>query len=321
MTLRHAPDKLALVLSLVPYLVDAGEVSVAEAATHFGVSEREIREAVLLIAVSGVPSVDNVVLHGDMFDIDWDAFEDDGVISLTNTVAIDETPRFSRAEISALIAGVQYLAGLPDNAENVTLHSLQRKLAQASDGTESTIAVAAAGFEAALSVIREAVDTGSSVQFRYASPDGRNEVRTVDPLQLESENGLWYLRGWCRDRDAMRVFRIDRMSEPALSAQAAAVAPRSVAIPDTLFDESSQDFDVVLEVDRPALGLLGDYLRSANVPATGSPVHVRVRVAHLHGLKRVIAANASVMRVVSPPAAVALVHDWVTAAQNRYRVD
>ena len=321
MTLRYAPDKLALLLSLVPYLVDAGEVSISEAAKHFAVTEKDIRDAVLLIAVSGVPSIDNVVLHGDMFDIDWDAFEDDNVISLTNTVAIDDTPRFSRAEVSALIAGLQYLAGMPDNADNVALHTVQRKLAAASDGTESTLAVAGGRFDHEVHVIRSAVTAGRSVQFRYASPDGRNELRTIDPLQLESENGLWYLRGWCSDRDALRVFRLDRMSELAQTEQPARFAPHSVEVPDTLFDESSSDFDVVLELERSALNLLGDYLRSAQLPTTGSPLRVTVRVAHLHGLKRIVAAHPDLMRVVEPAAAVRVVHDWVTAAAAAYPVD
>ncbi len=51
----HARDKLAFLLSLVPYLMDHGHVSVADAARHFAVDEDMIRESVRLIAVSGVP--------------------------------------------------------------------------------------------------------------------------------------------------------------------------------------------------------------------------------------------------------------------------
>ncbi len=51
----HAQDKLAFLLSLVPYLLDRERVTVSEAATHFDVSEEQVREAVRLIAVSGVP--------------------------------------------------------------------------------------------------------------------------------------------------------------------------------------------------------------------------------------------------------------------------
>ena len=47
----HATDKLAFLLSLVPWLIDHERVSVAEAAAHFGVGVTDIRRAVELIAV------------------------------------------------------------------------------------------------------------------------------------------------------------------------------------------------------------------------------------------------------------------------------
>ena len=51
-----------------------------------------------LIAVSGVPGDTDSYQHGDLFDIDWDAFEEHDEIVLTNLVAIDDSPRFSARE-------------------------------------------------------------------------------------------------------------------------------------------------------------------------------------------------------------------------------
>lgn len=317
MTLTHAPDKLALLLSLVPYLADAGEVSVAEAARHFKVSESDIREAVLLIAVSGVPTVDNIPMPNDMFDIDWDAFEQDDQIVLTNMVAIDDTPRLSRGEVSALIAGLQYLAGIPGNADNQLLHGLQRKLATSSDAGPNALTAQSGASRDLQSLISQAATAERQLQFVYASPSGQAETRQVDPLQLESENGTWYLRAWCHSRDAVRVFRLDRMSEAMMTDAPVGHAPHSVAVPDTLFDESADDFDVTISVARSAITLLGDYVRGVRIPA-GDPVEVRIRVAHVHGLKRVICAHPEVMRVVAPPAAVAAVHEWAARGLAAY---
>ena len=50
-----ARDKLTFLLSFVPWLVDHERVSVSAAAEHFGMTPEQIREAVRLIAVSGVP--------------------------------------------------------------------------------------------------------------------------------------------------------------------------------------------------------------------------------------------------------------------------
>ena len=66
---QKAQDKLAFLLSLVPYLMDHDRVSVAETAAHFGVPEEQIRDAVRLISVSGIPGETASYQHGDLFDI------------------------------------------------------------------------------------------------------------------------------------------------------------------------------------------------------------------------------------------------------------
>ena len=69
---------------------------------HYRLDE-QIRQAVRLIAVSGVPGETTQYQHDDLFDIDWDAFEQDDEIAITHLVAIDESPRFSAREAAALI--------------------------------------------------------------------------------------------------------------------------------------------------------------------------------------------------------------------------
>ncbi|HEY8281520.1 MAG TPA: WYL domain-containing protein, partial [Leifsonia sp.] len=79
----QAQDKLAFLLALVPYLMDRDRVSVTEAARHFGVEKSQLRDAVRLIAVSGIPGETNAYQPGDLFDIAWDDFEENDQIVLT----------------------------------------------------------------------------------------------------------------------------------------------------------------------------------------------------------------------------------------------
>ncbi|HLP22968.1 MAG TPA: WYL domain-containing protein [Microbacteriaceae bacterium] len=311
MSLRFAPDKLALLLALVPYLDEVGVVSVAEAAAHFRVTEDDIRAAVNLIAVSGIPSVDHVALDYDMFDIDWDAFLDEDVIVLTRSVVIDETPRLSRGESAALIAGLNVLAGLPGSAENDVLHGLLRKLAE--NGGDGHVVVETETLGQSRSLVLEAVNARRQLTFEYSSLDGRTESRRIDPVQIESDNSLWYVRGWDHSREALRVFRLDRMSELRVTDEPALFDDSGVSLPDSLFDEGANDFAVSLRVRRAGLPLLGDFVRHANIPKQGDPVDISVRVAHVHGLKRIVAAHPELMRVVAPASAVATVADWARA--------
>ncbi|TPX03627.1 WYL domain-containing protein, partial [Schumannella luteola] len=119
----QARDKLAFLLALVPWLLEHDRVSVAEAAAYFGVSEEEIRASVSLVAMSGVPGSTSTYQHEDLFDIDWTAFEDDDEIAITQHVAIDDAPRLSAREAAALIAGLQYLQALPENADRTAIRA------------------------------------------------------------------------------------------------------------------------------------------------------------------------------------------------------
>jgi proteasome accessory factor B len=51
-----------------------------------------------------------------------------------------------------------------------------------------------------------------AVRFGYRRADGEEEPRVVDPFGLVFRSGSWYLVGHDRDRDAIRAFRISRVT-------------------------------------------------------------------------------------------------------------
>lgn len=315
----QAQDKLAFLLSLVPYLMDQGRVSVTTAAEHFGVSAEQLRAAVRLIAVSGVPGQTRQYQPGDLFDIAWDAFEDRDEIILTHMVAIDDSPRFSAREAAALIAGLQYLSALPENANRDAIASLMAKLAHGALGKPSQLAVAAAQTDASLAVIRRAVADGTQLEFGYLSAREEYELRRVDPLRVESIDQDWYLRGWCHLRKAVRTFRLDRMTTLTATTDAIAYRPADLALPDTLFQGSEDDLTVQLQVPVDALPLIADYLRDGtDTVHSAGYVRATVRVAHYHGLKRLVNSTSGTVRVLGPVAARAAVAEWARAGLARY---
>lgn len=324
----HAQDRLLLLLALVPYLMDHESVSVTEAAAQFGVDEEQIREAVRLIAVSGVPGETAAYLPGDLFDIAWDDFEQNDRIVLTNLVAIDDAPRFSAREAAALIAGLQYLSALPENADRAVISSLMAKLARGASASPSQVAVAAgaggdagrdAGTTEALRVIRDAVGAGIRVEFDYLNARGEREHRLVDPLRIESADQDWYLRGWCHLREAVRTFRLDRMSALRATTDAISHPPADVPLPETLFQPSRHDLSVRIEIAATALPLVADYLpRGAKVTREGAFARTSIRVAHYHGLKRLANRLSGVLTVLGPDEARREVAQWAAAGWDRY---
>ncbi|WP_241989216.1 helix-turn-helix transcriptional regulator [Cryobacterium serini] len=319
---RVAGDQLTLLLSLVPYLIDQGPVTVTEVAEHFGLSEERVRTLVSLIALSGIPGETRQYLHGDLFDILWDEFETNDRIVLTHQVAIDDSPRFSAREAAALIAGLQYLSALPHNADTDAIASLMAKLTRGASAPPTQVAVAQRDAGMTREIVQAALSTGMQVEFDYLNARGDQEHRLVDPLRIESVDSDWYLRGWCHLREAVRTFRFDRMTGPLITA-----APRSshaldLLLPDTLFQPSSDDVDVRLELPTAALPLLADYRpERSEVVGAGARTRTTLRVAHAHVLKRLVTSLAGIVTVLEPAESRKVVFDWSTAGLAQYSGD
>ncbi len=315
----HAADKLAFLLALVPWLIDHDRVSVTDAAAHFGVSAEQIRDAVKLVAVSGIPGETTQYQHGDLFDIAWDRFEDDDEIVLTHLVAIDDSPRFSGREAAALIAGLQYLSALPENADRGAIDSLMTKLARGASAQPSPVAVEAAPSDATLATIRRAVAAGRQLEFDYASPGGEREHRRVDPLRIESIDTDWYLRGWCHLREAVRTFRLDRIDDLVATEEPIVHHAGDLQLPDALFERSPDHIMVTIDIAPAAVPLIEDYIPDDATRLTvDGRERTTIRVPHFHGLKRLVARMPGVVTVVDPPEARRAVAEWAAAGAARY---
>jgi proteasome accessory factor C len=318
----QARDKLAFLLSLVPYLMDRDRTPVAEAAAHFGVDAAQIREAVQLIAVSGLPGETAAYQHDDLFDIDWDAFDDDDEIVLTNRVAIDDSPRLSAREAAALIMGLEYLSALPEYADRSSIASLKAKLSHGASGAVAPVGVAGAespeAMGATLQLIRESVDKGLQLEFDYLTAAGERERRRVDALQVESLDADWYLRGWCHLREAVRTFRLDRISDAVVTDELVEHRGSEVRLPD-LFEPSPDDLEVVIDVEPSAMPLLADFIPDgARTSDDGIRMRTTLRVSHFHGLKRLVAGMPGVVTVVEPAEARDAVAAWASEAAAQY---
>ena len=322
----RAQDKLIFLLSLVPYLIDRERVTVDEAARHFGLSPRQIREAVELLTVSGVPGDTRQYLAGDLFDIDWGSFEEDDEIVLTHRVALDDSPRFSAREASALIAGLQSLQRLPEFVDSDVIGGVMAKLARGASSAPGQLAVTESYSAHAVGIIRSALAAGHSVAFDYVDASGATEARLVDPLRLESQDQDWYLYGWCHLREATRRFRLDRMTELRETDAEVVFREADVVVPTALFEPSDSDRNVTVLVRRSVLPLIDDYVVAVDSAPGGSAaredadveVTATLRLAHHHGLKRLVAAHPGLITVLGPADARDAVADWAAAGLAQY---
>ncbi|MBR7678106.1 WYL domain-containing protein, partial [Streptomyces daliensis] len=68
--------------------------------------------------------------------------------------------------------------------------------------------------------------TGRVLRLAYGDREGDTTTRDVEPLGYVGSPYHWYLVGWCRLRDAVRVFRTDRIVSVTVTAEVP--APREL---------------------------------------------------------------------------------------------
>ncbi|WP_166983536.1 helix-turn-helix transcriptional regulator [Paramicrobacterium fandaimingii] len=316
-----ARDKLAFLLSLVPYLLDRRHSTVAEAAAHFDVAEEHVRQSVRLIAVSGVPGDSTQYQHNDLFDIDWDSFEERDEIIITHLVAIDDSPRFSAREAAALIAGLQYLSALPEQADRDVIGAVMAKLTRGASGAPLQVAVEKGVADTTLTDIRSAVSSERQIEFTYINSRDERERRRVDPLRIDSLDQNWYVRAWCHLRRGVRTFRLDRMSDVSIIDAEITHRAGDVTLPDTLFQASDDDVSVVVDLSKDAVPLIDEYISSTTPNADPGRVTATLRLAHIANLGRLIVGLPGNARVIEPPEAREQIARWASRALSRYEND
>lgn len=307
------PDRVLLLLSLVPYLREHGPTTVSELAAAFDVSPELLRSLVRFLGTAGIPGETLSYQHEDLFDIDWDALERDDLVSLTRTVVVEDAPRFAPGETAALIAGLQALtAVLPvDDAELARATAVKLGTALGVPDTNAALSITADAVDPKLPALISAVEASRVVAFEYRDASGARTSRTVDPISLDQDGGAWYLRGHCHDRDAARTFRLDHMSElRVLAAPAAHHESQQTA--------TTSSFQVVASLPSDALPRIAGF--APEVIDEGADGRVRVRIEAWHEQTAIQLVQLDPGRIVieSPEPARRAVHEWAARGLAGY---
>ncbi|MES2866959.1 helix-turn-helix transcriptional regulator [Microbacterium profundi] len=312
-----ASDRVRAYLTLVPYLLERGQVSLAEASDEFGVTVDEMRSMVEKLTVIGLPGDAGYWQQPhEMFDINWDLLDEEGVIEITNDVGLRRVPRFTAREAAALLAGLQVVAAVPAVSDSGLVAGLLAKLSRASANAPAEVVIAPDTVDAVRDAVSSALSRGVAVSFRYQAPDAAATTRTVDPMQVLITGGQWYLQGWCHLRQAMRTFHLDRVSEPELTD--IPITHADELLPEA-FTEIGDDDEVTVRLPERLVPLLGDYVRADNSEVHAGVVTVRIPIADPRSIKRVAGRFQGRLEVQHPDFARAATRDWAADALALYR--
>lgn len=314
----QTPDRVILLLALVPYLAEHGETTVAELARAFGAPPERLRELIEFLGTAGVPGETRTYQDEDLFDIDWEALETEDVVRLTRVVAVDDTPRFSPSEQAALAAGLHSLIPLLPEEEREHAMSAADKLAAVGGAPRPPIvSVTADRGDERVSSLAGAIEAGRRVRFFYRDLRGNETERIVDPLALTQSSGAWYLRGYCLDRSAERTFLLDGIRSLQVSSESA----EHLAGPDPApaIGPSEAGTPAVLSLAETALPAVAAFSPRVIGPADEPGwFDAGVDLAYPSAAIRMVQAAPGRVVFRAPSAARAAVLAWADRALSRY---
>ncbi len=218
---------------MLPWVIANPGASVEEVCIRFDYTRRQLVEDLDLVFVCGLPGYGPGELMVAYVD------EDEVVVDMADYFA--QPLRLRPEEGLALVAAALTLEAAGEGSPPLT--SAVEKLlgVLVADGGE-VVAVTVTADEAMLGQLREAISGDSVLDLTYTSL-GKEETteREVEPWQLVTSRGQWYLDGWCRRSGAERRFRVDRIRRASPTGET--FSPPAV-LPDPELEYLPSDDDV-----------------------------------------------------------------------------
>lgn len=304
---RNAQDRLRRLLVMLPWLMESGEVPLAEVADRFGMTEAQVTKDLELVAMCGLPPyVDEMI----------DVFVDDGMVFVGVPRLFTRPLALSAPEGFALVAAARLAMELPGvDPEGPLARGLSKLTVALGQVGIDTDVGGSAGVAVDLErpehtgALIDAVSSGSEVSIAYYSP-ARDEVsdRRIIPRHVFTDAGNWYVLADDDRSEERRTFRIDRMERVEPTGVVHASDPAAAA-PDAFFVDA--------DLPRARLRLLPkaqwiieqypiDHVEPVMVrrkPAASGAVDVTLPVASTRWFDRLLVRLGPEAQVLSPAGA------------------
>jgi proteasome accessory factor C len=312
-SLRPAPgketsDRLRRLLAIVGWLAQVGQASIADVSKRFGIGEQELVAELELAACCGTPPYTPDTL------MEIEVSEDSVRAFLPSEYA--RPRRLTPAEGFAVAASARLLLAVPGSDDD----ALRRALAKLDAALGSREAVGLdVDAPAHLAVIREATDAGRMLDIDYHS-GSRDELttRTVEPVQVITVGGHWYLDAFCHRAGDMRRFRVDRIVR-AQPLDAPATAERRPRPSEDLFVPGPGALEVHLQLGPEAQWVPESVpVRAVGRDSAGTATDVVLDVEGMAWFERLLLQLGPSARVVSPPELTGLAADAARRVLARY---
>ena len=309
-------ERLRRLLALVPYVATRRVVGLAETATTFGMTERELIDDLNLAWC--------VELRAPEPYCPIDLSYEDGEISISQAESIARPLRLAADEASALLVALRMLAEAGGDGDAVARLIAKIESAAGAAGAASSqvsIQIDHPNARRTAATLNGALTAGKRVHLRHYAQK-RDEVteRDVDPMRLLVVEGRTYLEGWCRRAEGVRLFRLDRVLSVDVLDVPAEVPETAepVDVDAGLFTASPSDILAELELGPAARWIAESYPCETVTELADGWLRVGLRTPDTAWLRRFALRFGEDFRVLAPADLADEVRAAATAALAQY---
>jgi len=284
--------KFETAVRMLAYLRANSPVELQNVADVFNLKPAEVRKYCYLLNEARIGE-----FYGENADVEIQEDEDGVWIETRDSLGLDRQIRFTADESIAIIGGLKYLEAMPYLVEQKTVAELLLKLQSAFVTTESIIEMGTAEVDAHIvSILKSAISGATCVEIKYgAAIDQRVTERIIEPVALQANEGVVYVRAFCRSSEAMRTFRVDRI-----------LSATPVDQPGNSQELVDGDFAITSPTVEARLRMLPEMIESfapetvSNVNQVGMFLEATVKVTNGAWLTSLALASAGDIEVLAP---------------------
>jgi len=311
-------ERLRRLLAVVPYVVRHPGVRIDELSRLFAVPEGELAADLALLFMSGLPPYG----PGDLIEVQVE----DGRVWIAMADYFVRPLRLTRSEALALYLQGTALLGTPGLAEAEALESALGKLERAL-GTDAlgNLAGRVGAAEpdtdapAHLAEFREAAAGHRRLEIEYyAASTDETTVREVDPEEVFSALGRWYVVAFDHRSGDERMFRLDRIRRAEPTGDT--FEPRGLAgAGRPLYTRSGEDVVVRLRLQAGARWVAEYYVTDDVTEGPDGSVEVGLPTKHLGWVARLVLRLGDAAMILSPDELGEEVRTAAAATLDAYR--
>lgn len=258
--------KVDRLVSIIMILLEKERVGAQGLAEMFEVSPRTIYRDIDAINMAGIP-VRSIAGVGGGFEIMREYKLDKNV--------------FSAADLSAILMGLSNLSGVMSGDELVNALAKVKRFIPAARAKDIELKanqihidlspwMGNRNIQPYLERIKTALQESRLISFAYTNQHGDQTVRTAEPYQLVLKSNHWYLQGYCRKRNAFRLFKLSRMSN--LQMREEVFAPRDYEKPQLDFADILETIqtEIKIRIHRSVMDRVLDFCSYEHILPDGS---------------------------------------------------